>query len=553
MNSISLKQFYEMLNGGNSSLNVEYKYINDLNIFPVPDGDTGINMKMTSNGGYCSLADVEIKDLKELSLVYSKNLLFNARGNSGVIFSQIMKGFCSNFKENQLELNPQDFIQAFLSAKEFSYKAVQNPIEGTILTVVRKIAELIKDKQYDSITTLFDDVLNIANEALASTKDTIPELKNANVVDSGAYGLVSFLSGMNAVLKNNLDEYINDLKKKHSVVQLNTNFLLTDEHSDGSFGYCTEIILKINGSIHLNSKESKKKFNKDKFDAELKKIGDSIVSIEDNNFLKIHIHTFKPYLLLQLAQKYGEFEKIKIENMTNQYLERLHNSGKLDNELKEDIYLIFTCDTNEMANMIYEYHDNCLGIPTEVNAPSIKDFILYIKQSKSKNILLVVDNSNFVMAAKEAIKYFEGKINISLINTNAFINTRQLVNDIAQNGNLHDIEKLINKTLPKYHYSMITVAAKDDKENNVTMGDKFVLINKKIAFSNKNYYDCLVYSIKTLLENNNEACVCTLIYGTNANQKTIQKFTEYVESNFGIIVETYQGNQSIYTYYLGLY
>ncbi|MDE5599322.1 MAG: DAK2 domain-containing protein, partial [Ureaplasma sp.] len=293
MRKISLDAFLDMLKVGTNSLACEYEYINELNVFPIPDGDTGINMKTTSLGAFNSISLSKFNDLYHLGNEYKKQLLFNARGNSGVIFSQIMKGFCESFNENQIELTIEDLQKSFHNAKECAYDSVYNPIEGTILTVIRMIDEAINNKKYNSVEELFLDVVKYGEEALLQTREILPELKRVNVVDSGGYGLMSFLKGMNALIQGNVEEYLKDLKEKNKNSETADFQSFEDIHDGSEFGYCSEVIIRLSENIDPSKKSRKKAFDKVEFTKDLEKFGNSIVCVQIDDIVKVHVHTVK--------------------------------------------------------------------------------------------------------------------------------------------------------------------------------------------------------------------------------------------------------------------
>ena len=317
---IDLKKFIEMIKGASRVLVIERDYIDDLNVFPVPDGDTGSNMNATVQGATLAIENKVIKNFNELANIFSKALLMNARGNSGVILSQIMRGFLSNFTENVNSLDVDLLKESFILAKEKAYQSVINPVEGTILTVIRRIAEFVNSKKYNDEIELFADVISEGQLALDDTPNLLPELKEVGVVDSGGYGLLSFFKGMNAVLNDKIEEFISNIKSELTIRKGETpyideeNFNFFDQHkNEEGFGYCSEVIINLNLRIDpTNKNETKEQFNMEQFKNELLMIGNSLVCVEYDNLVKVHLHTMKPSRFLQISQKYGEFEKIKI-------------------------------------------------------------------------------------------------------------------------------------------------------------------------------------------------------------------------------------------------
>ncbi len=408
----------------------EYETINELNVFPVPDGDTGTNMKITTTNAFEEISKtVDFNSIYELAKSFSRALLMNARGNSGVILSQIIKGFVSQIKEGQLTLNAQDIKIAFGNAKRVAYNSVANPVEGTILTVIRVVSEKIMEIDTECLCELFSGALDIAEEALASTQDILPKLKEVGVVDSGGYGLTRFIEGMKIAICDeklpfNIEKETNDREEK---VNKNVTRALTSHYdAEEGFGYCSEIILKLGCKIEPND-PSKKPFNLEKFRKELLKFGDSLVLVNDDDIVKTHIHTKNPQKLLELGQKYGEFLKIKIENMTEQFYDRLSKEGieilddnkfikaNASRKLSNKIELIHTVQTKATAKVLKEEYGFKNFLLTTEGNPSIKDVIEIINKTNSSRVIFVTDDTNIILAAKQAADTLKGQIDVRII------------------------------------------------------------------------------------------------------------------------------------------
>ncbi len=558
MEKINLKTFWDMIAGGTKSIAAEYQYINELNIFPVPDGDTGTNLKMTTSGTWNAFQEDNtcFNDLKELNDAFSKKILFNARGNSGVIFSQIVNGFLSNFEPGETEIEIAKIKKSFLSAKEWGYKAVYNPIEGTILTVIREIADNIQDKEYDTIEQLFNDVIEFGTKALDSTKEILEELKRANVVDSGGYGLMSFLKGMNAVLNNKLDDYLKKLKTTSGkVIEENSNFQAKVIHEDIEFGYCSEFILEINANIDPNKPTVKKKFNMQKFRHELQKIGNSIVLFRQDNLVKLHIHTTRPYRVLELGQKYGEFSTIKFENMTNQFLSKINKQIIDPKTLTNNIALIYTVPTHNLAEWTVNFYNQTNYIISEPAAPSVENFLQKIKITNAKNVILLVHDSNLVLAAKSAIESVKNKINVEIIITHNFLDTFFGIEGFDPDVDIKTNVQNIRKALTSANSVSITKAAKDfETEDGIKIQkfDHFYILKKKIAGTAKNNPEIIDNVMEQLIKLRPDCSVCYIIAGKDVSRKYAEKFGDIILEKYGIFSEVYKGDQDTYEFYIGV-
>lgn len=558
---INIELFRKMLEVGSKSIGIEYKYINELNVFPVPDGDTGINLKSTTAGAIKSIKDEKFEDFKTFGDKLSRALLMNARGNSGVIFSQIIRGFCSTFTEKQDYLTIDDVKKAFSSAKTKAYSSVTKPIEGTMLTVVRKIDEFLVNDNSSTIVELFGKISKEAHAAVDSTPEFLEVLSEIGVVDSGAYGVASFIDGMYSVLTNTQDEYLEKIElslKDKSVKSSDKKDTFDNVVEEEGFGYCSEVILKIGSIINPSIDEKKTNFNETSFRKSLNSIGDSIVMVVDEDLVKVHIHTMKPAKLLTLGQKYGEFEKIKFDNMTNQYLETLNNVDKVDTKGWDDKNVIIaTVPTDEISKIMSEdFEVDKTIISHETNNPSTKDYLEKIHELKSKNILIVTDNSNILMAADQVVDLLSNnsEINISIIRAT---NTFEQINVISHydkgatfKRNLDEMNKILKKTVS----AQISTANKNVKIDNkdIKKNESIAVYNKKIIFNNKDKLKTLKDTFDLLFKKNKNTEICYLIYGKNIKLDVIKAFEKYISEKYGIFTEIKNGNQTIYDAILGL-
>lgn len=569
---INLEKFIAMIKGGSQILSLEHDYINDLNIFPVPDGDTGSNMDTTVKGAISSNIDGKsITNFKELADSFSKGLLMNARGNSGVIFSQIMRGFLSNFTAELTELTVTILQQSFVLAKEKAYTSVVNPVEGTILTIIRCMSESANSQSYNDVKELFASVIKAGELALEDTPNLLKELKEVGVVDSGGYGLLSFFKGMNAILNNNIDVLIQETqadlvnKKGESAYIDKGNFEFFDQHKkDEGFGYCSEIIINLNLDINPNLKENKDVFNLEEFKTELLRIGNSLVCVQYDNLVKVHIHTMKPYRLLQIAQQYGEFEKVKIENMSLQYENKVNENKTYDQvgseinlntaKLVDGLSVVATAPTKKIAQFIKEDFEVDEVITTEdEGATSLQAFLAAMYNAGKKNCLIITDDSNLVMAANGAKEYAKD-IKCEVIPAKNVFETivcaSNVNKDITLKNNQKEILKILNKTLS----AVISTSIKDVNYSHIDVkqNNKIGIINKKIVVSVQDEFAALKLTLDKLISGKKGIDICFLIYGANANLNTVKQFEKYVSEQYGLYCEIRSGDQKVYDYYIGL-
>lgn len=570
---INLNKFIEMLKAGGKVLALEQDYINDLNVFPVPDGDTGSNMNSTVKGAIVSYIDnVNINSFNDLAISFSKGLLMNARGNSGVIFSQIMRGFFSNFNESTNELTPELLQESFLLAKQKAYDSVVNPIEGTILTVIRIISEKVNEKSYSNVNELFKDVIHYGQLALDDTPNLLAELAEIGVVDSGGYGFLSFLKGMNAVLDGTTEQLLNEVedKKVDSSKNLNldtNNFEFFDQtKKEEGFGYCSEVILNTNLNIDPNIQKDKEQLNFEFLKKELQRIGNSLVCVQMDNLVKIHLHTMTPNKLLEITQKYGEFEKIKIENMTLQYEENVKTNTNLNSadiiqtkisnlKPKKGLGILATAPTIEIANILKDDFNVDEVIVTENNiSPSIEILLNALYKIGKKSCLIVTDDSNLILVAEESKKLVQAKIECEVIPArNAFetiISVSNVDTDLNVKTNTREIIKVLKRTLS----ALISTSSRDVKYSNIDVkqNSKIGIIDKKIVISVSDEFNALKLTFDKLIGNKKNLDLCYLIYGSHASINVVKQFEKYVNEQYGMYCEIRKGNQDIYDYYIGL-
>lgn len=559
---ITIDFFKQMIDGGAKSIDLESRYINDLNVFPVPDGDTGINLKTTINGAIDNLNIKEINKFGDFALAFSRSLLMNARGNSGVIFSQIMSGFCSNFNNEQKELRVKDLIDSFRFAKEKAYSSVSNPIEGTILTVIREISEALDNNEaFKTVEELFENAVIVGTESLNRTPELLEELAQVGVVDSGGYGLMSFLKGMNAVLRNDLQKYLKELENDEKIAfnfDKEHNSIFDNLKEEMGFGYCSEIILSIGAQINPNNASKKIKFNKSTFLKEIEAIGNSIVLVHDNSIVKVHVHTMTPHRLLEIGQKYGEFEKVKFENMTNQFLQ--NKEGRQTDFKDKKKYLpgtaiIATVPTREIADLFAnEYNIKNTIITCNDKSPSIQDFINKIHDVGYRNVFIITDDSNIVLAATEAGKLVQGYVNVEIIPSKNVFESLAAITvfdaDDSFKQNYKDMMKILKKTLS----ASVSTSVKDVSYShiNVKKDEKIGIIDKKIVATSKNVFTTLVETLDKLMEKAKDVDICYLVYGKNVSLATVKKFEKYASETYGLFCEIQFGNQEVYDVYFGL-
>ncbi|MBQ1770091.1 MAG: DAK2 domain-containing protein, partial [Turicibacter sp.] len=401
INGIVFKQM--VINGANNLAN-KSKYVDQLNVFPVPDGDTGTNMSMTMTAGAKELVSLEEASIGKVAKVLSRGLLMGARGNSGVILSQLFRGFATGL-EGKDEANVEEVTKALESGVKTAYKAVMKPVEGTILTVARESAEQanLKYETVETIVDLYQLVVDEMQISLDRTPELLPVLKEVGVVDSGGQGLLYIFEGFLKALQG---ETITLEAQTETVGEAAQTALSSDEVE---FGYCTEFIIRLD--------ETRTPFKEDVFRGRLEKLGNSIVVVQDEDIVKVHVHTLTPGDALNLAQKHGEFMKLKIENMTEQHNEIIGQSAEQAEPVKREQreYGIISVVAGEGVKQLFE-EQGCHYVIEggQTMNPSTEDFLKAIDELNAKNIIILPNNSNIIMAANQAAQVTED-VNVEVI------------------------------------------------------------------------------------------------------------------------------------------
>ena len=431
--SIQHQDLFKAYLSGYHNLYNFYPEINRLNVFPVPDGDTGTNLRLTIASGLKFLNEYhDQKDEKQKLLQFAKGLMMGGRGNSGVLFSQIFRGFTNSLKEVNV-LNVASFKAAFTSAQKTAYQAMTKPIEGTILTIVREINEQIVDfNEQQTVKALFIKLTQIAQQSLKNTPNLLPVLKEAGVVDAGAFGLVKFLEGMKVYFVDK--EIVTKSKQTNPTTgKIQINF-------EDDYGYCTELFVQL-----------KNKYVQQNLDNHIRnhlldlKCTSNIV-VQDFDFIKIHTHTLQPGAILTYMQQYGQFYNVKIDNMTLQ--SKQHSQTiTYTRTLKNKFALVGVVPSNELA----DYFRSELNFDHVINAtklmnPSVEEFSKAIVSVDAKEVYLFPNNSNAFLAARQAAKQ-EGQSNVFVIRSHniaeAMVGVIHFDPLLETKRNLNNVKKMI--------------------------------------------------------------------------------------------------------------
>lgn len=568
LKAIDVKTLIKIFGFGSELIAKNYEYMNELNVFPVPDGDTGTNLKITTQNAIQLTIQKVTGDttLFEFGTIFSRQLLMNARGNSGVIFSQIIKGFFEPIKDNTKEIDPDLFIECLKAAKEKSYKSVIDPIEGTILTIIRVSSQKLSDKKFDSIDTLLKELVKISSSTLKETPEMLPSLKEANVVDSGGYGLCKFFEGLYLGISSKENSVISEQTiddEDNVAVQNKFNFIKNaarNNISEEGFGYCCEFIIGLD-FITVDNQRNKLPWDKNDFEKKMLKFSDSVVLVDDVDIVKIHLHSTEPYKFLQLGQKYGEFLKIKIENMTLQYLE-MHPD--LDNkslfrtsELSTDTKIIMTVPSQTIGDYMKDNYNVSAFINTERSGnPSTNEIINIIKGVDSENIIFIIDDSNIILSAEQAIEFIGNKYHIDLIKGKNIIESLFSCISFNKQWDISSNYKSMLKMIKKSHSAMISSSIKFGKFKSVIVnkGDYIGIINKEIIAADKNIDSLVMKTIDKLFSSHKIKKINEfyLIYGKGTLIKSLRNIEKYVNEKYGINCNIIDGNQLVYNFFIGI-
>ncbi len=460
--SINGQLFRTLIDYGMRNLAVNCEKLNDMNVFPVPDGDTGTNMLTTVRNGFAAIEKFEA-ELPDTAKKFTDTVVYGARGNSGVILSQFLKGFSLVFYKNgEAEADCNCFTKALLSGVEYAYGGVSHPAEGTILTVAREAAQAVSQNTYSDLTELLCDFLAQAKITLEKTPELLPVLKSAGVVDSGGAGLVCFFEGMYKYLRG--EELEAD--KAENDKDTPADYSSFNRLSTFDYGYCTEALLQL-----LDSKE---RINADRFRKQLDALGDSVVASFENDKVKFHVHTKTPEKVLSFAHRFGEFLSLKIENMSVQHSELNKNVVVSPNSESGNFAVVCVAPNEYLSTLFID-----MGADVVINAfdgysPSADDFIKAFKAAENKNIIVLPNDKNLMLVASQA-KALEDKINVFITETKSVADCYASLAIINfDSDSPEEVCSDISRTVENIYDVLITRSAKN------TVFDSFIIAENDI-------------------------------------------------------------------------
>lgn len=539
MKLLNGKDFKEMLSSGAANLDNNQAEINALNVFPVPDGDTGTNMSMTFNSGAKEANQCFSNNIGDVAKSLSKGLLMGARGNSGVITSQIFRGFAQSI-EGKEEINTKELAEAFENGTRVAYKAIMKPVEGTILTVIREASwyanREVKENPKMDIETYFHRLEYFMKDSLEHTPDLLPILQEANVVDSGGAGLLKIVQGFIAYIDGT------PVTTNAVVIELARNAQSVFENEE--FGYCTEFILRLKENYL-------KGFDENVLKNKLAKEGESLVFVRDEDLIKVHIHTLHPGDALNLAQRYGEFVKIKVENMQEQHSE-LVKEGEVKPKEKKAIGVIAVAAGEGVTNLMYELGVDCVISGGQTMNPSTSDFIEKIKElDHCEKIMIFPNNSNIMLAAKQAKDLVDYK-EVEVIECKSIQACLSALARFSPESDFNELVAEFNELCPSIKTASVTYAVKDSSIDGIELkeGDYMAMIGKSIVTNGTDLSEVCRLMLEKFLDEDSE--LLTLITGEDADEEITERIVEYVENNSDIEVDVIKGDVPVYYYLMGL-
>lgn len=557
MKTITAQDFRAMVEIGEMRLSENAEFVNSLNVFPVPDGDTGTNMMLSFKSGAERVANSTATTVGDLAQDLAKGLLMGARGNSGVILSQLFRGFSKAVVGKEV-ITGEELAQAFTNGVETAYKAVMKPVEGTILTVARESAKrgVRKLETSNDIIEVMGSVLRGAEKSLAKTPDLLPVLKEVGVVDSGGQGLVFIYNGFFEALTGEAVPVQSLQSNKIDLTSVAHHESGVDyEHvstGDIKFGYCTEIMVKIGeGETVVDT------FDYDTFRNYLNELGDSLLVVADDEIIKVHVHTERPGEVMNYGQRFGSLMKVKVDNMRLQHEEVLKTdyTAKVKEAAQKQKaeYGIVAVAAGEGVQELFK----SMGVTTIINGgqtmnPSTEDILQAVKEAHAEKVIVLPNNKNIQMAANQAAEVSEDAA-VAVVSTRTI--SEGLASLLAFNpeASLEDNQAAMSEQMALVSSGQITNAVRDTNIDGVEIKkDDFMgIVDGKILVSIADRKEATLATIDKMIDEDSE--ILTIIYGEDADASEVEEITEAVEAKYpDVEVEVHEGNQPVYTYLLSV-
>ena len=549
MANITTSLFQEMVQAGATRLNKQAEYVNSLNVFPVPDGDTGTNMGMTIENGAKEVSDRSASTVGEAAGIFAKGLLMGARGNSGVITSQLFRGFSQSVKDKE-ELDGAALAAAFQSGVEVAYKAVMKPVEGTILTVSRGAAIGAKKKaeSTNDAVEVMRAALEGAKTALAKTPDMLPVLKDVGVVDSGGQGLVFIYEGFLSALTG---EFI--ASEEFQATPATMSEMINAEHhksvaghvatEDIKFGYCTEIMVALKqGPTYV------KDFDYDEFRNYLNNLGDSLLVVNDDEIVKVHVHTEDPGLVMQEGLKYGSLVKVKVDNMRNQHEAQVEKEERQAKPVEEKEYAIIAVVAGDGLADIFKAQgvDYIISGGQTMN-PSTEDFVKAVEELNARNIIILPNNKNILMAAQSAAEVIDQPA--AVVETKTIPQGLTSLLAFDESKSIEENYERMSASLGDVVSGSVTTAVRDTTIDGLEIheNDNLGMVDGKIVVSNPDMMETLEETFAHMLDEDSE--IVTIYVGEDGSEELANELAQALAEKYeDVEVEIHQGGQPVYPY-----
>lgn len=544
MDQINGQLLKQMLESGMNNLGNHSGEIDALNVFPVPDGDTGTNMFLTFSNGAKAALDCKEDHVGKILKALSRGLLMGARGNSGVITSQIFRGIFQALEDNET-VDALQLAHALVNGSRVAYRAVMRPVEGTILTVVREAADYTYaytvTEEIKDCTEVIQKMVEEANESLKRTPELLPVLAEVGVVDSGGKGLCVIFEGFLSALKGTVVQKADqEAVEDHAQTKV--------EGGEDEYGFCTEFVIQLN-EIGM------KNFSEEGFRDELASIGNSLVCVQDEDLVKVHVHTLKPYVALKMGRRQGRFVKIKVENMQQQHdhiVELEDAKAAVEEPVEHKKYAIITVAPGKgIDEMFKEYRaDIVIGGGQTMN-PSTEDFVSAIEKVNADHIFILPNNSNIILAANQAKDVCEDA-DIHVLETKTVPQGLSACVMFNPDADLESNLNEMNEAIAHVKSGEVTYAIKDTtyEGQEIKKGEYMGISGKKIAASVPDCMEASKTLISSMLDEDSE--LVTLIYGVDATEEQAQELADYIEENSDAEVEIHNGQQPVYPFIIGV-
>ncbi|MGG1247158.1 DAK2 domain-containing protein [Bacillus spizizenii] len=540
------RTFAEMILAGAQNLSQNASAVDALNVFPVPDGDTGTNMNLSMTSGAREVEQMNTDDIGKVGSALSKGLLMGARGNSGVILSQLFRGFSKSI-ETKKEINALEFAAALQAGVDMAYKAVMKPVEGTILTVAKDAAKkaiTLAEKEND-ITMLMNAVTEEAEASLNRTPELLPVLKEVGVVDSGGKGLLCVYEGFLASLRGetvpqkavlpSLDDMVSAEHHKSAQSMMNTE--------DIEFGFCTEVMVRLD--------QTKREFDEGTFRQDLSQFGDSLLVIADESLAKVHIHAEEPGNVLNYAQHYGELIKIKIENMREQHtsiISQESNPANNEKSTAKQPYGIVTVAMGEGISDLFKSIGASVVIEGgQTMNPSTEDIVEAVKSLHAETVFILPNNSNIIMAANQAASVMDEKVFVIPAKTVPQGMSALLAFNPDQEAEANKANML--SAIQQVKSGQVTYSVRDTHIDgkDIKKGDFMGILNGTIIGTAEDQLSAAKMLLSEMIGEDDE--IVTILYGEDASQEETEELEAFLSEKYEEIeVEVHNGKQPLYSY-----